>query len=362
MSVPPRRRVLFPVSTPLSLAVVEPLVRRLAADPRLSLRVTSRHVGRAEVRSRLGPEVRTVPSWWAPYLRFDAAVCPGFFFHPRRRTPLVQMFHGVSPKNYAARSEVERFDTLFVCGEYHRRKFVRAGVLAEDDPRGVRVGMPKTDRLVAGGEAFDAEVRAARGPSDRPVVLYAPTRSGAAGSSLESFGLEVVERLVRGPAEVVVKLHDRSDRRYRRKLKVDYEAEIRRRAPGARVATTHDVVPFLAAADVLVTDLSSVAGEFMLLDRPIVFLSCPEHEERIRRAGAERFGDDDPHDLDWLRAAGEVADDASAAEAAVERALADPAERSALRCERAELLFYHPGRATEVAATALLGRIGLEST
>lgn len=359
MSAPALRRVLFPVSTPLSLAVVEPLVRRLAADSRLSLRVTSRHVGRDEVRRRLGERVRTVPAWWAPFRRFDAAVCPGFFFHPRRRTPLVQMFHGVSPKNYAARREVERFDTLFVCGEYHRRKFVRAGILAEGDPRGVRVGMPKTDRLVAGGEGFEAEVRAVRGASDRPLVLYAPTRSGSAGSSLESFGLDVVERLARGPIDVVVKLHDRSDRRFRRKLAVDYAAELRRRAPSARVAATHDVVPLLAAADVLVTDLSSVAGEFMLLDRPIVFLSCPEHEERIRRAGAERFGEDDPHDLDWLRAAGEVAHDATAAEAAVGRALAEPSARSALRRERAELLFYHPGGATEVAATALLERLGL---
>lgn len=356
--------MLFPISTPLSLAVVEPLVRRLSKNPRLELWVTSRHVDRPEVGRLLGGPLKTVPTWMAPFRRFDVAICPGFFFRSRRGTPLVQMFHGVSPKNYAARSDVLRFDQLFLCGEYHRRKFVRAGLLEDGDPRGVSVGMPKTDRLVAAEPSFLAAARAVRagsGDSDRPCVLYAPTRSGSAGSSLESFGLEVVEALSRRPIDLLVKLHDRSDRRFRRKLKVDYEAELRRRAPQARVVKTHDVVPLLAAADVLITDLSSVAGEFMLLDRPVVFLACPEHEERIRRAGVARFGADDPEDLDWMRAAGEVVGDASAAVTAVDRALAEPGRQSELRRDRAAQLFYHPGRSTAAAVDALSKRLGLES-
>src|SRR5690606_26514017 len=107
------------------------------------------------------------------------------------------------------------------------------------------------------------------------------------------------------------------------------------------------------AADLLITDLSSVAGEFMLLDRPLVFLSCPAHEERIRRAGRERFGAGDPEGRDWHRAAGEVAADAEAAVRAVERGLEDPSARSDLRRDRAAAFFYHAGAATEAAAAAL---------
>ncbi len=355
--------MLFPASTPLSFAVFAPLARALAADPRVAVVVSARHGGRALARSCLDFPFSYLPGLLARWARFDAAVCPGFFFRSRRAGRLIEMFHGVSPKNYAVRDEVARFDRLFLIGEYHRRKFVRAGLLAEDDPRGVQIGMPKTDRLLVPDAACAAFLESLDLDRSRPVVVYAPTRSGSAGSSLDQGGFDLVDRMARLPVNLLVKLHDRSLRRYRDKLAVDYEQGFaaREAAGRLRLVRHHDIIPLLLAADVLVSDLSSVASEFLLRDRPIVFLAVPGHEERIRQGSARRFGVGDPEDLDYLRAAGEVVPPGGDPCAALERALADPGARSAARRERAELLFYNPGRATSRALAALYETIELNA-
>src|SRR5262249_8927923 len=144
-------------------------------------------------------------------------------------------------------------------------------------------------------------------------------------------------------------------------LRDDYEEAILRRAKMSRVRLWRgfDVIPLLAGADVLVSDLSSVANEFLLRDRPIVYLAVENHDRKIRNSAARRFGSDDPEGRGWGREAGEVAADPTAARRAVERALADPAARSLVRRDRARAMFYNPGCATAVAVGESLRLLGL---
>ncbi len=346
--------VLLPMSTPLSYAVVGPVARGLAADVRIRVVVSARHGGAALARECLDAPHEYRSLLRSRFTAYDLALCPGFFYRSFRRTPLVQMFHGVSPKNYAVAKDVARFQRLFLTGEYHRRKFVRAGLLLEEDPRGIRVGMPKTDPLV--GSLANRDLVALKFDLDPslPLVAYAPTRSGSHGSSIDDQGLAVIDALAELPINLVVKLHDRSQRRFRRDLKIDYEAAIesrRKQSKRVRLWTGFDVIPLLAAADVLVSDLSSVANEFLLRDRPIVFLTVENHERKLAKSGARRFGVDDPHGLEWVRAVGEEAATPLLARAAVERALEDPSRRSPERRDRARIMFYNPGTATAVAVT-----------
>lgn len=362
LNPPGRARIVFPCSTPLSYAVVAPVARALAADPRVEVVVTARHGGRREAERCLGFSFRYRNALVARFMRADAAVCAGYYFRAPRVRKWVEVFHGVSAKNYAVRSDAVRFSHLFLIGDYHRAKFTRCGLLAEGDPRGLSIGMPKTDPLAAGppDRAWVGELGL---DAARPTVAYAPTRSGDAGSSLDRGGIEAIDTLAALPVNVVVKLHDRSLRRYRSEVKDDFEAAVRaREARGnVRLYTGHDVVPLLRAADLLVSDLSSVANEFLLCDRPVVYLATPEHEAKVRAAAARRFGADDPENLDWLRRAGETVDGGAALAAAVERGLANPKARGAERRERALRLFYNPGRATAAAVAALYPILELDS-
>ena len=99
-----------------------------------------------------------------------------------------------------------------------------------------------------------------------------------------------------------------------------------------------DISRYLMAADVIVTDHSSVGFEFMLLDRPIVVIDSPELLDKARVA---------PDKARLLRNAATVAaSSAAAVTKAVTHALANPSELSAERRATAARLFYRPGTAT----------------
>lgn len=258
---------------------------------------------------------------------------------------LVQMFHGVSFRNRAVRSESLEYDVLFLIGPYMRRKFAEHGFLAEADRRGVPIGFPKTDALVAGG--FDRAALLARHGFDgsRPVLLYAPT--GEAHNSLETMGEAVVRNLSACDRfDLLIKPHDHP------KNGRDWFAELAPlEGPHTKLARDPDVVPLLRLSDLLITDASSVANEYALLDRPILFLDVPELLRNSLESGAAL-------DLQgWGRKGGAVVERAGdAADAALE-ALADPGRLSEVRRAIAKDLFYNPGRATDAAMAWLAQRL-----
>ncbi len=140
------------------------------------------------------------------------------------------------------------------------------------------VGYPKLDALVAGG--FDVpRVRAGMRLGPGPLALYAPTYSEA--SSLHLAGEAIVRALVSAGLNVAVKLHDRSldpDPRYNGGI--DWRARFAALAAGLPPGTTvfvetADASPLLAAADLLVTDHSSIGFEYLVRDRPLLVYDAP---------------------------------------------------------------------------------------
>lgn len=256
---------------------------------------------------------------------------------PRSAGCRVQIFHGMSFRNRAVRPENGAYDHYLAIGPYMVRAFERLGIFPAGDPRLVEVGFPKTDRLLDGSLDRD-EVLAAHGlTGNRPIVLYAPT--GARNNSLERCGQELISRLVASDCcDLLVKPHDHP------KSRLDYHELLRPLAgERMRLVRSPDVVPSMFIADVLITDASSVANEYALLDRPLVFVDVPE----LLSAAAEEDGRMDLST--WGRNAGVVAEDASATVAAVEHALADPEHRSEVRRALVDDLFFNPGCATPAA-------------
>ena len=156
------------------------------------------------------------------------------------------------------------------------------------------------------------------------------------------------------PINLIVKLHDRSrDLRPQYSGGVDWVATVTPLLATGRSAARHEAEhhPYLAAADVMITDHSSAGFEYLLLDRPLVRIHVPE-----LIAGANIHADY----VRLLSDVSESVDDVAGVAAAVERALADPMARSATRRAVAADLFHEPGGATARCAAALYDAIGLD--
>ncbi len=178
-----------------------------------------------------------------------------------------------------------------------------------------------------------------------PSLLYAPT--GLKHNSLELFGVDVINRLItNGRFDLIVKLHDHAKAPSR-----DWAADLKQfEGPRFRLARDLDVIPLMAAADLLITDASSVSSEFSLLDRPMVFLDTPLLIKAASRREGSRV------DIEtWGRKVGVLVDRPEQVVTAVEASLEDPTQYSEVRRAMRSDLFFNPGRATEAAMAFLEG-------
>lgn len=261
---------------------------------------------------------------------------------PRAVGCTVQLFHGLSFRSEAVRSGSDAF---FLVGPTMRRRLATAGLLPAGDPRGVEVGAPWTDRLVDKSLERDVLLRWYGLDGDRPILLYAPT--GQPGNSLELMGEEVLARLDETDRYLVlVKPHRQTPER-----PYDWTARLRS-YPWRNVIVLDDLdmIPPLHMSDLLITDASSIATEYALLDRPMVFLDVPKLVARVVAAAGSEL------DLaSWARGAGTVISGPDEIASAVANGLAHPRARSAVRRATAADFFYNPGRAT-IAAAAWLDR------
>jgi CDP-glycerol glycerophosphotransferase (TagB/SpsB family) len=350
-------RVLFTGYAPVHFVCFRPLFDALQHQPAVEVLLSgglkrrdadgARRYDTAALYDGLGvPEAAVVPAEALPELDVDILFCANTkAIAPRRYEKSVQLFHGLSFRNRAVRAENADYDHYFVLGPYMRRAFERRGIVDAGDPRIVPVGFPKTDRLLDGTLDREGIVRELGLSGERPVVLYAPT--GARGNSLETCGEELLRRLEAcGRYDVIVKPHDHP------KNPIDwYERLAPLESDRLRLLRTPDTIPALFASDVLISDASSIANEYLLLDRPIVFVDVPE---LLAAASAE----DDRLDLEtWGRRGGVVVPDPQTAVDAVADALANPLEQSIARRAIARDLFYNPGRATEAALVWLDDRL-----
>ena len=249
----------------------------------------------------------------------------------------IQIFHGVSFRNRGVRVENLVYDFFFLIGPYMQRKFVETGLLTADDPRGVPIGFPKTDLMLTG--SFDREALLAKYGFDgkRPILLYAPT--GQADNSLEIMGKEVIQRLAATDQyDLLIKPHD-----HPKNQDIDWFVELEP-FENAHTQVVHglDIIPLLSLADLLITDASSVANEYTLLNRPLVFLDVPELIQRAKDQGA--FVDETQG-----RRGGLIVKRPDQIEETIAASLTHREDFSEIRRGIAQDLFYNPGGATEAA-------------
>jgi len=354
-----RRQILVDGRTAMNYATVAPIVERLQEDPRVNIFFTaseSPHLIK-EIYAEARPPHQLVKPKTAALMHFDAYLTADFLWaRLPRGTRRVQTFHGVAGKYrtvYDSPADSMRgWDRLFFINKRRLQNFIDTGAVDADSPAVRLIGMPRLDCLVDGSLQRDEILKSIGIDPSRKTVLYAPTWSRY--SSVATLGEDIVKRLGAAGYAVIVKLHDRSRQAddYH-SGGVDWGARLEPllKASGGVLAAGSNSSTYLAAADVLITDHSSVGFEYLLLDRPLIRIHVPELLEKT---------DIEPVYVQLMTEAATSVVNIDELSAAVDENFASPKAQSASRQYVASEMFYQPGTATDRAVAEMYDVIELE--
>jgi hypothetical protein len=349
---PQARHLVFDARTSMEAAMMAPVARALSSDSRIRLSVMS-SVRPADVNAIFRDWTglaEVLSPWRALRSRVDGYVAADLLWAMLPRgVARVQMFHGVAGKYSSLYdrpdTSMRQWHRLFFINRRRLQNFIRCGAIDADSSAARLVGMPKVDCLLDGTlQRDEVLIRHSIDPASR-TVLFAPTWTKY--SSLNAMGEPLVDALGRAGFTVLVKLHDNSrDLAPANSGGIDWPARltpILKRHRGHLIEGA-DASPWLAAADVMITDHSSVGFEYLLLDRPLVRIEMPALLERTSIP---------PEYVQLLADASTTTHAVADTVGAVERAFASPQAGSASRRKVADDLFYQPGTATARACAEL---------
>lgn len=221
---------------------------------------------------------------------------PDVIFVPGNEVPWyltglkVQIFHGLAGEKKGHFRVRDYFDLYLTQGPYFTKRF---DVLAKKhgDFRVIQTGWPKLDSLFVMNK-----LRSKEEPTKDKLytILYAPTFSPSLTSA--PFISEQLVNLSKLPqVKLVVKFHDKMAS----ELKEQYQALA---SDSFVIETNPDIRDSMIAADLMISDTSSVVYEFLLLNKPVITLNSTsenilwddvdEPQELERRALAYIAGDD----------------------------------------------------------------------
>jgi CDP-glycerol glycerophosphotransferase (TagB/SpsB family) len=169
----------------------------------------------------------------------------------------VQVFHGLEWKKKGHFVIRNCFDLYCTHGEATTSRF---NALAEEHGYFdvVETGWPKLDRLFS-TPAYN------KCPSGKKVILYAPTFSPSLTSAPALFD-HIKQLAAKGEYHWIVKFHPKMDATWIKKYQ-ELTAE------NLEVIDSSDISALLQCADIMISDTSSVIGEFALLGKPVVTLN-----------------------------------------------------------------------------------------
>lgn len=355
------KRILFAGYAPVHFLCFLPIYRQLVGDPRVEVflsggfKENDENGTRYSLRGFYEPFAvepsRVIPIEQARGEDFDVLVCSHLSddFFPRTVGRTVQLFHGVSFKNLAVRDKALRYDILCLPGRYHAEMYQKNGLVRANGSLCLITGFPKCDPLANREMDRHALLSEMRMNPALPTILFAPT--GEKHNALETAG----EALIRCIAAVknwnlLIKPHDHP------KNQIDWFGRLEEfESDQVRTVKGRDVIPYLNAADVLMTDASSVAVEYTLLNRPILFIDVPKLFKKVqKRAPAmdlETYG----------RKIGRIVKTPEEITKAIQDALRSADAEDAIRRAMAEHVFHRPGSATARVRDVILYAAGLSN-
>ncbi len=185
----------------------------------------------------------------------------------------VQIFHGTSDKSYNTNKEILKYDLVCLSGKKMLEDFERKGL--NKNKNCIITGNPKTDPIFNNEYNRNQEITKLGLDPAKKNVLYAPTwLDGMGNSSFKRFGLKIHEYF---PSEyqLTIKLHP-NIYFYKPRLVELLKEKIKDKKNIVLLENKkriYDIVPILAASDLLITDVSGVSHEYIAFLRPMIFLN-----------------------------------------------------------------------------------------
>ncbi len=197
----------------------------------------------------------------------DFVLCSGNFVDFRIPGIKVQLFHGLGIEKEAHFKIRHFFDIYLTSGPYVTKRFKE---MQEKNPYFLilETGWPKIDYIL---NYPKQDIKNLDLPSGKKIILYAPTFSSKHESATEL--LDIIPKIIKDDEFWLFKFHELMDAECIKRFK--------NIAPHkGKVLQNVEITPYLHAADVMVSDTSSVVYEFMALDKPVVTFRTQGREDK----------------------------------------------------------------------------------
>ncbi len=270
-----------------------------------------------------------------------AVVSDDTYYGIRSCKKIVNVGHGLISKGFyykdstvVKRSDIA--DLICVPGEWHKN-ILKKNIVANIKS----TGFIKSDQIFNFPEdKIDAFYNKYNLKGYKKIVLYAPTFNEEL-SSVPCIR-EAIAEIAGSDTAVLIKLHGMTPQKW-----VHLYEMLRQKEQHLYLIDDSDIAPAMIVSDVMISDVSSIFVEFMLLDKPVVLFKNPERNT---------YSFFDPADIEYI--ASESATEVETVEElklAVELALLKPGEKSRKRREFARMLGCpYDGRAVQRASEAIM--------
>jgi hypothetical protein len=290
--------------------------------------------------------------WQVLWQKYDLLVCTDVYARfPLRRTKRVLLKHGAGVASrilqwHPWRKTIFDFDLVLVNGEADLdllRRFCPRDFI---DKKVIAAGLPYLDRLTTQAGSRDDYLRRLGLEVHKQVLLVAPSWRGLEAIEARQPGYfdTLIAALEKLDVQILIKMHACTFNKVMVQGE-DWAQRVRSYARG-RMAIDYEIddIPALQHANILITDISSRAFNFMLLDKPVVVI-CPD-DVFVEQLDRER--------IEVMRQGAYLARSIDEVKAILAHCLPGHDEMSLARERLARYCFANPGRATEVVVSHLL--------
>ncbi len=353
LPTPPRLRVLFKIGFVYHKAAFDPVIELFQGDDRYDVffALDEERVRRFFINFRYRPPI--VDEWVRQGYRFTDekrgfdVVITGDTVRAEAygRTLLCFLNHGTGIKNILYRNLARNLDTryhIFVEGRYRVERIEQSGFQGRSEVH--LIGLPKLDWYFQGRYRAGAELLRRWGlDPNRPTVLFAPTYKPTCMYDVK----DAIFEATRDRYNLIVKLHHyswmgkyaphRQHRIFERRVK-EYAHSV------LLPPSEYNIVPYMAAADTLVSEASSTVFDFLALGKTGIVYDLP-CDDLVHSDGQPLLTEDN---REFLKGAFVHVDSPDRLREAIEQALnPTPAMRAAADEQRAYYFHGLDGRASQ---------------